>query len=153
MNQFLIKKQISQFIYNYSDRRLRQETLDYYKNELPRRHEIVCISARIGEELIGLTGCALDENKNVLHSYTVVHPDYRGKQVGFALLQAKLILFKHRRLKFISTVADDNVASRRNMEKNGLKIVREIPGERTRYNRKTDKEEKQAYKILVFEDV
>ncbi len=102
------------FIQDHSDRRIRQETMDFFRNRTEK--DVVVTATLPGGELVGVTAC----NEESQFSFTVVHREYRKKGIATALVALKKDILTSRGKHFTSWVAKDNIASTKVMRKIGL---------------------------------
>ena len=139
-------------ILNHShDRRIRQKTLDFYRNGFSHflgRNGVILwlVGLDDNNNKVGISGCAFGcLTKQVIHSITVVHPDFRNHGYGKLLLHAKLQILRgtYPRAKYRSYVNIDNEYSIKMCSGVGLTISSE--GQR-------DREDKEPTKFFVFED-
>jgi ribosomal protein S18 acetylase RimI-like enzyme len=101
------------------DRRIRQKTLDFYRNGYPsflKKNGTIIWLVGIDDvcNKIGISGCAFGcKSKQVIHSFTAVHPEFRRLGYGKKLLSAKLHILRtrHPKAMYRSYVNMKNTAS------------------------------------------
>ena len=88
-------------VLNHShDKRIRQVTLDFYRNGFTHflsRNGIIIwlIGLDDNNNKVGISGCAFGcKSKQVIHSITTVHPEFRNLGHGKELMHAKLQILR-----------------------------------------------------------
>lgn len=102
---------IVEFIKKHGEKRILQESCDYYKN--PDRPGVVV--RFISKGLLGFSASAMTEPG---HSITVIEPNVRGRGIATALLKEKM-----RHVKTKTIVAADNIASLELCRAAGLRFI------------------------------
>jgi len=129
----LTKKTVYEILNHSHDKRIRQKTLDFYRNGIEnflKRNGAVIWLVCIDDSSIkvGISACAFGcKTKQVIHSITTVHPNYRKMGYGKKLLNAKVeILAKeYPKTKYRSYVNINNQASIKMCSGVGLVITDE----------------------------
>lgn len=112
--------EVLMFLDTHSDRRITAASRAYYAGpDAPG----VLVTYRIGEGLLALSGCRMN-NALVSLSVTAVHRDFRRAGIGTWLLACKLDALERTGYTFATVIADDNLASKRVCEKAGLTVFR-----------------------------
>lgn len=140
-------------VMNHShDRRIRQKTLDFYRNGfnhfLSRNGTIIwLVGLDESNNKVGISGCAFGcITKQVMHSITTIHPEFRNLGYGKLLIHAKLQILRetYPRASYRSYVNVDNEYSIKMCSGIGLTISGEG---------KREREGKNTTRFFVFEDL
>jgi len=140
-------------VLNHShDKRIRQKTLDFYRNgfkEVLTKNGIVIWLVGIDKfcNKVGVTGCAFGcKTKQIMHSITTVLPEFRHLGYGKKLLNAKLEILRNKypKASYRSYVNVNNEYSIKMCSGVGLTISSK--GKRKR-------EDKEPTNFFVFEDI
>lgn len=134
----LAKKTVYDILNHSHDKRIKQKTLDFYRNGIEKflsRNGVVIwlIGIDASSNKVGITGCAFGcKSKQVIHSITVVSPNFRKLGYGKMLLNAKLGILRkeYSKIKYRSYVSINNQPSIKMCAGVGLIITDEGSRER-----------------------
>lgn len=114
-------------LHNYSDGRLRQETIDWAHNILEQEAlptNVLLVLFHQQGRLVGMFGCEI-ENGETEKSFIVVNNYCRGNGLGSEILDTALALLKSRKAKFKAWVSSRNEPSIKLLKKRGFEILKE----------------------------
>ncbi len=149
----LAKESVTTILNNNHDKRIRQKTLDFYRNgctSLLTKNGSVIWLVSIDEDSglkTGISLCAFGaKTKKVMHSITVVHAEFRRIGLGKSLLSSKMNILRnrHSNVSYKSFVNINNEPSVKMCVSAGLVITDKGSRERTN---------SEPTEFFVFEDI
>lgn len=110
--------QVAGRIQAWSGRRITQRSFEFYRDASPGDALIVTVTDAATGEPVGTGGVSIDGG----YAMVVVDPRHRGRGVGTTIITRLAEESRRHGILFNATVAADNPASRRVMEKAGLVV-------------------------------
>lgn len=111
----ITKKDLVDFIINQNSKRIRQTSVDFYRNATELK-DFVAFGIYHEDKLFGVTAGAFSNQFGI----TLVDEQFRNMGYGTFLLQHKINHFRRIRIPYRTLVAEDNRQSRRMCEKTQL---------------------------------
>ncbi len=152
-NDSLARESVTTVLNSYHDKRIRQKTLDFYRNgcvSLLSKNGSVVWLVSIDEDSglrTGISLCAFGaKTKKVMHSITVVHAEFRRVGLGKLLLSSKMKILRkrHPNISYKSFVNINNEPSVKMCVSAGLIITDKGSRERTN---------SEPTEFFIFEDI
>jgi len=113
----ITKKDLIDFVINQNSKRIRQTSVDFYRNATELK-DFVAFGLYNEKELIGVTAGAFTNQFGI----TLVDEAFRNQGLGTFLLKNKINYFRGKKIQYHTLVAEDNLQSRKMCEKTHLLI-------------------------------